>query len=111
MLSEFCVTFEDITHRLSLEAKVRANEELFRTIFEDAPIGINLANLDDNKLVRVNKTYCEMLGYTAAELLGKTFIEIGHPEDNQTIIQVAASLESGRNYELSNRNPPNFGDR
>ena len=55
-------TFEDISDRLSLEAKVRASEELFRQIFEDAPIAIYLANLDDNTLIRVNKTYCEMLG-------------------------------------------------
>ncbi|MCZ0901415.1 PAS domain S-box protein, partial [Microcoleus sp. HI-ES] len=80
---------------LSLAAKVRASEELFRTIFEDAPIAIYLANLDDNKLVRVNKTYCEMLGYTAAELLAKTFIELGHPEDSPKNIQVAHSLEQG----------------
>ncbi len=88
-------TFEDITERLSLEAKVQASEELFRKIFEDAPIGINLAKLDDHKLVRVNKSYCEMLGYTAAELLAKTFIEIGHPEDNPKNLQVAASLDRG----------------
>ncbi|MEG4210298.1 PAS domain S-box protein [Microcoleus sp. S13_B4] len=88
-------TFEDITDRLSLAAQLRASEELFRTIFEDAPIAIYLANLDDYKLVRVNKTYCEMLGYTAEELLSKTFIELGHPEDNQKDIQVADSLERG----------------
>ncbi|MEG3970359.1 PAS domain S-box protein [Microcoleus sp. T2B6] len=88
-------TFEDITDRLSLAAQVRASEELFRTIFEDAPIAIYLANLDDNKLVRVNKTYCEMLGYTAAELLAKTFIELGHPEDSPKNLQVADSLERG----------------
>ncbi|MEG3990030.1 PAS domain S-box protein [Microcoleus sp. S28C3] len=88
-------TFEDITERLSLEAKVRASEELFRTIFEDAPIAIYLANLDDNKFVRVNKTYCEMLGYTAAELLAKTFIEIGHPEDNPKNLEVADALYRG----------------
>ncbi|MEG4493385.1 PAS domain S-box protein [Microcoleus sp. D3_18_C4] len=88
-------TFEDITDRLSLAAQVRASEELFRTIFEDAPIAIYLANLDDNKLVRVNKTYCEMLGYTAAELLAQTFIELGHPEDSPKNLQVADSLERG----------------
>ncbi|HSF72953.1 MAG TPA: PAS domain S-box protein, partial [Microcoleus sp.] len=88
-------TFEDITARLSLAAKVRASEELFRTIFEDAPIAIYLANLDDNKLVRVNKTYCEMLGYTAAELLAKTFIELGHPDDYPKNVQVADSLDRG----------------
>ncbi|MEG3881354.1 PAS domain S-box protein [Microcoleus sp. herbarium7] len=98
-------TFEDITERLSLEAKVQASEELFRKIFEDAPIGINLATLDDRKLVRVNKTYCEMLGYTAAELLGKTFIEIGHPEDYQKNIQVAAALNRGeiQSYQIEIR--------
>ncbi|EGK90056.1 PAS domain-containing sensor histidine kinase [Microcoleus vaginatus PCC 9802] len=88
-------TFEDITDRLSLAAQVRASEELFRTIFEDAPIAIYLANLDDNKLVRVNKTYCEMLGYTAEELLNKTFTELGHPEDYPNNLQVAHSLERG----------------
>ncbi|MEG5037744.1 MULTISPECIES: PAS domain S-box protein [unclassified Microcoleus] len=88
-------TFEDITDRLSLAAQVRASEELFRTIFEDAPIAIYLANLDDNKLVRVNKTYCEMLGYTAEELLSKTFIELGHPEDYSKNLEVAHYLERG----------------
>ncbi|MEG4250170.1 PAS domain S-box protein [Microcoleus sp. Pol10D4] len=88
-------TFEDITDRLFLTAKVRASEELFRTIFEDAPIAIYLANLDDNKLVRVNKTYCEMLGYTAAELLAQTSIELGHPEDSPKNLQVADSLKRG----------------
>ena len=98
-------TFEDITDRLSLEAQVRASEELFRKIFEDAPIAIYLANLEDNKLVRVNKTYCEMLGYTAAELLVKTFIEIGHPEDNPKNLQAAASLDRGEitSYQLEIR--------
>jgi PAS domain S-box-containing protein len=88
-------TLEDITDRLSLEAKVRGSEELFRKIFEDAPIGIYLANLEDNQLVQVNKNFCEMLGYSAAELLGKTFIEIGHPEDRPKKIQVAAALYRG----------------
>ncbi|MBD1883492.1 PAS domain S-box protein [Microcoleus vaginatus] len=88
-------TFEDITDRLSLAAKVRASEELFRTMFEDAPIAIYLANLDDNKLVRVNKNYCQMLGYTAEELLSKTFIELGHPEDYSKNLEVAHYLERG----------------
>ncbi|MEG5064286.1 PAS domain S-box protein [Microcoleus sp. B3-A4] len=98
-------TFEDITDRLSLAAKVRASEELFRTIFEDAPIAIYLANLDDNKLVRVNKNYCEMLGYTAEELLSKTFIELAHPEDYPKNLQVAHSLERGEinSYQLEIR--------
>ena len=98
-------TFEDITERLSLEAKVQASEELFRKIFEDAPIGIYLANLSNNRLIQVNKNYCEMLGYTAAELVGKTFIQIAHSEDSQKNLQAAAALNRGeiQSYQIEVR--------
>lgn len=97
--------FEDITDRLALEEKVRTSEELFRKIFEDAPIGIDLANLENHQLVQVNKAYCEMLGYTEAELLGKTFIDIVHSEDVPENIQAALALDRGEitSYQLEKR--------
>jgi PAS domain S-box len=98
-------TFEDITDRLALEAKVHASEEVFRKIFEDAPIGIDLANLENRQLVQVNKAYCEMLGYTESELLGKTFIDLVHPEDLEQNMQGALALERQeiRSYQVEKR--------
>jgi PAS domain S-box-containing protein len=97
--------FEDITDRLALEEKVRTSEELFRKIFEDAPIGIDLANLENHQLVQVNKAYCEMLGYTESELLGKTFRDIVHPDDVQQNIQAALALDRKeiRSYQTEKR--------
>ena len=99
------LTFEDITDRLALEAKVHASEEVFRKIFEDAPIGIDLANLENRQLVQVNKAYCEMLGYTESELLGKTFIDLVHPEDIEQNMQGALALERQeiRSYQVEKR--------
>jgi PAS domain S-box-containing protein len=97
--------FEDITDRLALEEKVRTSEELFRKIFEDAPIGIDLANLENHQLVQVNKAYCEMLGYTESELLRKTFIDIVHSEDVPENIQADLALDRGEitSYQLEKR--------
>lgn len=88
-----------------LEAKVKESEETFRKIFEDAPIGIDLSNLDDSKLVRVNKALCSILGYDASELLGKKFTDLVHPEDLEKNKQAASALVRGEtsNYRLEKR--------
>lgn len=98
-------TFEDITERLSLEEKVQTTEELFRKIFEDAPIGIDLASLENRQLVEVNKACCEMLGYTESELLEKTFTDIVHPADIEQDMQKALALERQeiRSYQVEKR--------
>ena len=35
----------------------------------------------DGKLLRANKHFCDMLGYTPSELTGKNFSDVTHPED------------------------------
>ena len=72
----------DITERRQTEEALRESEERFRTAFEDAPIGVALVGLDRSHL-KVNRAYCEMLGYTEEELLAKPHPEIIHPEDRE----------------------------
>lgn len=55
-------------------------EEMFRTTFEKATVGIGHVGADGHWL-RLNRTYCDLLGYTHDELMGKTFQDITHPED------------------------------
>ncbi|NNN19078.1 MAG: EAL domain-containing protein [Acidimicrobiaceae bacterium] len=56
------------------------SEEYFRVSFENnmAPMGV--ADLDGIN-VWVNPSYCEMVGLTREELVGKSFLEHTHPED------------------------------
>ena len=70
---------ESASHDFS-EARVRESEQRFRTTFENAAVGI--AHVDPNgRWLLVNKRYCEIVGYTAEELAGKTFHDITHPDD------------------------------
>jgi PAS domain S-box-containing protein len=76
----------DVTERKQAEIALRQSEEMFRRIFDAAPIGIVLADLE-GQLIRVNQAYCQLLGYDEDELTQMTFREIIHPEDVETEIQ------------------------
>jgi PAS domain S-box-containing protein len=73
-------TVEEITDRKRLEQALQENEELFRRAFNDAPIGISLVS-PAGRYLRVNKCYCDLLGYSQAEMLQMRFKDITHPED------------------------------
>ncbi|TAN53058.1 MAG: PAS domain S-box protein, partial [Methylococcaceae bacterium] len=57
-------------------------ETQFRDILEQAPIGMALLSLD-GRFTRVNRAFCEILGYEPEELLKLTFTAITHPDDIQ----------------------------
>src|SRR5687767_9533658 len=59
---------------------LRESEERFRAIFEQAAVGLTRVDLD-GMLVDFNQKFCDMLGYTRAELLGKTIRDITHSVD------------------------------
>ena len=70
----------DITERKRVEEKNRESEERLRAIINQSNAGI--ANCDLNgRLLLANQKFCEMLGYTESELVGKTIFAITHPDD------------------------------
>lgn len=71
----------EIWERQRAETALKQSEELLRQIFENAPLGIALAKAPDYQFVMVNNAFCEMLGYTAAELMESSCPSISHPED------------------------------
>lgn len=70
----------EIADRKQAEAALRQSEEQFRRVFDEAPIGMSLAGLD-NRYIRVNRAFYEMLGYTESELMVLSFEDITSPED------------------------------
>lgn len=70
----------DVGKSREAERALRASEERFRTAFEDAPLGVALADLK-GRFQRANRVLCEMLGYTEKELLSMTSADITHPKD------------------------------
>ncbi|MCP4696544.1 MAG: PAS domain S-box protein [Gammaproteobacteria bacterium] len=84
----------DITDRKQAEEALRESEERFRKIFEDGLLGMAFVGRNFNFL-SVNTAFCQMLGYTARELLSLTFPEITHPEHRGTDIDYAKKLFRG----------------
>ncbi|HSR68296.1 MAG TPA: PAS domain S-box protein [Acidobacteriota bacterium] len=74
---------EQIQERRRVEAKLRESEARFRSAFEHAAIGMAVVTLEF-RFQRVNRALCEMLGYTAEELTGKTFQDVTHPDDRES---------------------------
>src|SRR4051812_21245193 len=59
----------------------------FDGAFELASVGMALLSLDDLRLYRVNRQWCELLGWTEEQLLEMTNEDLTHPDD------IAASLQ------------------
>ncbi len=74
-----CV-LSDVTAAVARERALADSEELFRSAFSGAPIGIALSDFD-GRLLRVNSALAQLLGRTTTELLGMTVAEITHPDD------------------------------
>ena len=64
----------DITERKLAEDKLKRSEEKFRRIVETAAEGFLLMS-EAFKIVDTNDAYCQLLGYTREELLGKKLLD------------------------------------
>ncbi|MDX2242722.1 MAG: PAS domain S-box protein [Leptolyngbyaceae cyanobacterium bins.302] len=91
---EFQAVGRDVTDRKQIEEVLRASEERFRRAFDDAPIGMSLV-LPTGQFLKANSSYCNLVGYSEAELLNLTFQEITHPEDLEADVEGLKQLCAG----------------
>jgi PAS domain S-box-containing protein len=76
------VVVTDITHRYDAEFALRQSEQRFQTAFDYAIIGMALMN-PQGRWIQVNRSLCEILGYTEAELLQLTVWDVTHTDQHQ----------------------------
>ena len=80
-----------------LEARLQAlreSEDLFRNAFEHTNVPMALTGID-HQFVRVNSAFAQLLGYSQAELLQKSMVEITHPECRGASYLRREELKSG----------------
>jgi PAS domain S-box-containing protein len=79
-----------------LDAKevLRQNAERLQAMFSQAAVGIAVTDLD-GRFVEVNPKFAQVVGYDAAELLSRTFVDITHADDVQRTRDYSARLIRG----------------
>lgn len=87
--------------RLRNAAKeIASSEERFRATFEQAAVGIAHVG-PDGRYLRINQKICDILGYTAEELLRCKFQDITHPEDVHASTDYVQQLLKGESTTFS----------
>ncbi|NHI93446.1 MAG: PAS domain S-box protein [Candidatus Lokiarchaeota archaeon] len=81
------VTYIDQTEKITSERKIRESEEKFRTISDQALMGIGI--IQDGVLKYANETLSKLIGYSVNEILNwgnEEFTKVIHPEDLEFIL-------------------------
>lgn len=84
----------DITEKKEKEAN-------FRSIFEQAAVGIALVNLDGH-LIEFNQKFCDILGYSKTTIKEKTIFEFSEAEDVNTTLTLFKKCLKGEITGYSN---------
>ncbi len=74
------MVFHDVSDRRAAENALRASEERLRATFNQAAVGIVVADLQ-GRFLEANARMCGLLGYSFDELQQLTLTQIIHPED------------------------------
>jgi PAS domain S-box-containing protein len=96
---------EHRTEQVEARRALIDSEARFRGTFENAAVGVAMVG-PDGSILRANKSFVRMLGYTVEELKTKTFRDLTHPEDlatnlsvlNKTLVGEADSYSIEKRY-------------
>ncbi len=100
-------TAELAERNAALEASNQAlnlSNQRFRNAFDYAGIGMALTNLE-GRWLEVNRSLCEITGYSEAELLATDFQALTHPDDLETDLDLMEQVirRDIRHYHLEKR--------
>jgi diguanylate cyclase (GGDEF)-like protein/PAS domain S-box-containing protein len=88
--------------------------ERFRHAFEETPVGMALIGVtaeNTGRFLQVNQALCQLTGFTAGELLERSFTELVHPENAREVRISAERLFTGNtSFELEIRMATKSGD-
>ena len=73
---------KELQRLLEIQEKKLINSELkFKTVFDQAPVGISLIQHGTGQFIDINKKFCDIIGYSEQEIKQKTYKTITHPKD------------------------------
>jgi len=82
--------------RKKSEETLRQSEEKFRSVFRDAGVGMVIVS-PEGRFLAANGTFCDDLGYTEEELLGRSVESITLADDWRALSERLSEVLAGRN--------------
>jgi len=99
-VTHFAAALRDVTERRRVEDEFRRGEEELRSLFDLSAIGMAQVS-PEGRYLRVNRKYCQMLGYSEQELLQITLYDVTHPDDREASLAKVNSSFAGEPEEYS----------
>ncbi len=98
------VFVRDITERRRVERILARSEQLFRSTFRLATVGILLVTLD-GQVAEANERFCNFLGYTADQIVNRSLFDIMHEDDRaaEEVLLAKARVRDLHEYEFDRR--------
>jgi len=93
-------TFQDITEHKQAEQALIESEVRFRTVFEQAVVGVGLVDFTTGRFVDVNRRFCTITGRSRKEMLKIAFDAIAHPEDRTKYHHLHKQLKAAKSSEF-----------
>jgi len=101
------VTAVDVTARIRAvaAAALRETEAEFYAAFDRSPVPMHETDCGTGRLVRVNAAFCQLVGRSAEDLLGRPVSDTTHPEDREANLTAFQRMARGEqaNYEAEKR--------
>ncbi len=92
----------DITARLKAEKALERLEERYRLAFHNSPDAVNINRLSDGMYIDVNQGFCDITGYQAGDVVGRTSLELNiwaDPADRQHLVDELRQSGQCRSFE------------
>jgi PAS domain S-box-containing protein len=103
---DYVVTIvRDLTERKQAEARLQVSEKRYRAVHDSSPVGICRIETQTGRFLGVNPKYCEIVGRTEQDLLGRNFQSITYPDDLLQNCEKLRQLAEGkvRRYDMEKR--------
>ena len=66
----------NFNERIQAEQELKGANDLFKTLFNETPVGMVISRLKDGVITDCNKAYSQLTDYTPEELIGETAVSL-----------------------------------
>ncbi|EMJ94401.1 PAS domain S-box protein [Leptospira alstonii] len=79
--------------RRHLDEELRLSKDLFEKLFQLTPAAVSLSELETGIYRQINQSYCDLIGYTREQVLGKSSSQLGIWKDSLDQEKLEKELE------------------